>query len=244
MTNIERVFKHNRKCITLYLTLGYPNKEEFFKHVDILVEEGVDILEIGIPVKNPCLDGKTIADTHSKVIGNGFNEGILVTYLLEIRNRYPNLPIAVMSYKEGIDKYSLLDKNNLYDVILCPDQFITTENDNVSLIQIYNEEMPEQTMRERLENNKGFAYVMSGVGITGGKGELPNAYINTIERIKSIADIPIQVGFGIYSPDQVKTVLHNGADGVIIGSEIIRIINNNCEDELRKYVRSIAKVRG
>jgi len=243
MNNIERIFKNNNKCVTLYLTLGYPNKDEFFKHVDILVEEGMDILEIGIPVENPSLDGKTIADTHAKVIQNGFNESILIEYLSELRKKYPRLPIAIMSYKKGIDTYNLLDKNDLYDVILCPDQFVTSENNNAELIQIYNEEMSDEMITERIQNNKGFAYVMSGAGTTGGKGDLSDAYIATMKRIRNIIDIPIQVGFGIYNPDQVKTVLQNGADGVIIGSEIIRVINKNSEDELRKYVRSITEAR-
>lgn len=244
MNNIKRVFQDKKKCITLYLTLGYPTKEEFFKHVDILVKAGMDILEIGIPVENPSLDGKTIADTHHKAIENGFNEEMLVVSLKELREKYPMLPIAIMSYKKGIDQYNLLDKHELYDVILCPDEFITAENEDTSLIQIYNEEMSDENIRERLNNNKGFAYVMSGAGTTGGKGELPNAYTSTMKRIQKMVDIPIQIGFGIYSPDQVKTVIENGADGAIIGSEIIRIVNQNDDDELREYVRSLAKARG
>lgn len=246
MENINRIFKNQTKCITLYLTLGYPSMEEFFRHVDILVEAGMDILEIGIPVTNPCLDGNTIVDTHHRAIELGFNEDMLVSSLKKLRERYPKLPIVILSYHEGINQYHLLDwqKTQLYDLILCPDHFVITRDEDSKLVQIYHEDMSDEVIQERLAHNKGFAYVMSGHGTTGGKGSLPQGYLNTMQRIRNFTDIPIQVGFGIHHPDQVKRVIENGADGVIIGSEIIRIINQRDDDQLKSYVQSIVKARG
>ena len=243
MENLEKILKKN-KTITLYLTANYPNRDDFFKNLDILVDGGMDILELGIPVKNPHLDGNTIVNTHRKVLEEGFNEIILVKLLRKIRGRYPSLPLVIMAYTEGIERYKLLSKGEYYDAILCPDEYLSIEDDRVPLIQIYNDQMDETAIKERTLNNRGFGYVMSGCGATGSKGELSNGYISVIKKTRRHSSIPLQIGFGIYSPTQVKTVLRNGADGVIIGSEIIRKIDENNDVQLRRYVESLTKARG
>lgn len=244
MNSIDNIFNKKNKCITFYLVANYPCRDDFFRCLDILVNNGMDILELGIPVENPHLDGKTIAEALCIVLDNGFNERVLIELLIEIKERYPNLPLIIMTYGEGINQYNLLSKGEYYDAILCPDEYLTSNNGHVDLIQIYNEEMGDITIRERIANNQGFAYVVSGLGITGCKGELPDKYLYTIKKIRRVSSIPIQIGFGIHSPEQVKTVLNNGADGVIIGSEIIRKINEENEEELIAYIQSIVKARG
>ncbi|WP_432408228.1 tryptophan synthase subunit alpha [Wukongibacter sp. M2B1] len=244
MNNIRNIFNTKNKCITFYLTVGYPNEDEFFRALDILVKNGMDILELGIPVEKPHLDGRTIANTHHKVIEKGFNQSILVKFLVKIREKYPRLPLAIMSYLEGINKYNLLAKGEYYDAILCPDEYLVRGNNNTNIIQMYNEEMSGEEIKEQLLNNQGFAYVVTGAGTTGGKGDLHNGYLYTMKKIKGLSSIPIQIGFGIYSPQQVRTILDNGADGVIIGSEITRRIDQCNEEELRRYIQSIIKARG
>jgi len=243
MDCINSVFNKKNKCITFYLTAGYPNKDVFLRSLDILVNNGMDILELGIPVENPHLDGETIANAHYKALKNGFNEKILVKLLIDIKEKYPRLPVVVMTYVEGIKKYDLLSKGKHYDAILCPDEYLIRVNDNIKIIQIYNEEMDESAIRERIYNNQGFAYVMTGLGTTGGKGNIPNAYLSTMKKIRAISSIPIQIGFGIHSPQQVRTILKDDVDGVIIGSEITRKINEGNEVELIRYIQSISKAR-
>lgn len=244
MDKINNIFSEKNKCITFYLMADYPNRKDFLKSLDILVKNGMDILELGIPVKNPHLDGKTISYAHRKVLENGFSQEVLLELLKEIKEKYPSLPLVIMTYNQGIKEYDLISKGEYYDAILCPDEYLTRKNNNVNLIQIYNEEMDEKTIGDQISNNQGFAYVVTGLGTTGGKGELPDKYLSTMKKIRELSFIPIQIGFGIYSDEQVETVLNNGADGVIIGSEIIRKINEGNEENLIRYVQSIAKARG
>ena len=75
MNHLRNVFHKKRKCITYYLTVGYPNEDDFFRNIDILVNNGMDILELGIPVEKPYLDGKTIANTFNKVLEKEFDLG-------------------------------------------------------------------------------------------------------------------------------------------------------------------------
>lgn len=229
-----------KNLLTLYLTVGYPDKDTFFKSLDIMVKEGMDILELGIPVENPSLDGNTVSNTHKIALEKGFNEKVLDIYLKKIKSLYPDLPILIMSYKDGIEKYNLLNKTNLYDAILAPDESL--QLDNVKTVQIFNEKMNKEQIKDKLSITNCFAYVMSGVGTTGTKGDLPQGYIQTMKNIREISDIPIQIGFGIYSDNQIKEVLSKGANGVIIGSEIIRKIDEGL-DSLRKYMKNISKAR-
>ncbi|GAA0180893.1 tryptophan synthase subunit alpha [Clostridium sediminicola] len=233
MDNLKEVLKDNKRLLTLYMTLAYPSFSEFLKYLDILVENQVDILEIGIPVQNPYLDGKVISQTYNKVKVDGFDKIQCLNMLKEIRNRYPKLPIVIMSYYEGIVNNSLLENSDLYDALLCPDEFLNNSN---KLIQIYNEDMTDKEIIDKLNYNSYFAYVMSSNSPTGSIGEIPTNYINTINRIRKYSDIPVQVGFGISTAKQAKEILCNGSDGIIIGSEIIRKINENNIINFEAYI--------
>lgn len=242
MNMVTKTFAQGKKNITLYLTLGYPNDEVFLRAVDILVEEGVDILELGIPVEKPYLDGEVVANSYLKVLNSGMNEKKLQLLLELIKSRHPNLPIVLMSYSEGLKKYNIIKYNRYFDALLSPDEILDLGKYNTSAIQIYNEELGEEEIKSRLALNEGFAYVMSGVGITGGTGELPKGYLVTMKRVRKYSNIPIQIGFAIHSREQVQEVFENGADGSIIGTQILRKLNEG-EDSLREYVKEICKVK-
>ncbi len=238
MDNLEKIYKAKKNTLTLYLTINYPSKSKFYEIVDTLVESGMDILEIGIPVKNPVMDGETIRQTHEKVLKEGLTKEDITQCLTKIRDKYPSLPIVIMSYWEGIEKYSLLELTNYYDALICPDKFLQLETKNIDVVQIYHEEMALDEIKENLKYNNGFAYVLSSKGKTGAKKELSNNYKKTIEKINSLSNIPTQIGFGVYKKEHVESILNSGANGVIIGSEITRKINENL-DNLKTYVENL-----
>lgn len=225
--------------ITFYMTADYPDRERFMSALDILVRNGMDVLELGIPVENPNLDGILVRETHQKVLKHGFN-GTRLNALLElIRNRYATLKIVVMSYEAGVEKYDLLKGSPLYDALLCPDAFYRENEETTSLVQMYNTHMSDQEVNLRLNNNSFFAYVMSYVGVTGSLSHINDDYSWLIEKLKQRTNIPIQVGFGIKTPSQVSTLFKKGADGAIIGSELIKIIDENDEEKLSHYISAI-----
>ena len=237
---ISQKLKKKEKLLTFYLTAGYPNWKKFFDVLECLISGGMDILELGIPNPNPELDGKTISQTHKYVLDKNFKQKNLFNYLTEIKNRYPQLPLILMTYQNIIDKYDLLDHSDYYDGLLCPDK--TLKRVEVPTVQIYKQTMSDKEINKKLSVNQGFAYVISGQTQTGSRGKLPNSYRQLLSRIRKRTSLPIQVGFGIYKSEQVKEVLSAGADGVIIGSEIIRKINKS-KIELSNYVQKLNEVR-
>lgn len=242
LNNLEKFFKDKKKALTLFMTLFYPGKDEFYEWLDILVKNGMDVLEIGIPVKNPVMDGEVIRKSYEKVLKKDMQEEEIILALKIVKEKYPDLPVVIMSYFEGIEKYNLFDYGEYYDAILCPDRLLEKVREDIKLIQIYHEEMEDRTIEKLLKNNDGFAYVLSGKGSTGSRGSLSSNYEITMRRIRKISSIPIQVGFGIYEAGQIKKLLQSNVDGAIIGSEIIRKIDNGDKDSLDNYLKDLKKV--
>ena len=242
LNNLDNFFNNGNKALTLFITLFYPEKEEFFNWVDLLVENGMDILEIGIPVENPVMDGEVIRKSYEKVLENNINEEEIISALEIIKGKHPKLPIVIMSYYEGIEKYNLFNYGEYYDAILCPDRFLEKQNKDINIIQIYHEDMDDLTVKKLLASNDGFAYVLSGKGSTGGRGELSSNYKTTMKEIRKSSPIPIQIGFGIYEPKQIEKLLQSKVDGAIIGSEIIRKIDSGNKDLLKDYIRELKRV--
>ncbi|MBU3209307.1 tryptophan synthase subunit alpha [Clostridium algidicarnis] len=236
---MDRIWSNlkGKKALTVFLTAAYPNKERFFEIVDLISKASVDVLEIGIPVENPYVDGETIAKTHRQVLENSFDEKELKSILVSIREKYPNLLVVIMTYKVGIEKYNLLSMKDYYDALLCPEESLKFEDTN--LINIYNEEMTLEEIEDRLRYNKGFAYVVSGVGKTGGTEKMPERYKHTMKIIRELSDIPVQIGFGVNTKEDAASVINNGADGVIIGSQFIRKVDTGSDTEILNFIKEI-----
>lgn len=167
------------KDLVLYMTIGYPDENTFFQMLDMLDEEKVPVLELGIPVGNPFLDGDLIRQSHKQVLDSGIGREKIVRWLQKIRREY-KFRIILMTYKEGMEKFCLseLDRK-LYDGILCVDEVIRADS-GMKPVQIYNETMTEVQMLGLLAENANFAYVMSGNGKTGSFSRLPDGYIRTV----------------------------------------------------------------
>lgn len=234
MDNIINIFD-SRKALTVYLMASYPNKERFYTIIDLMERSGVDILELGIPVEEPYLDGKVISDANKTVLDEGFSKETLIEILDYIKKNCKNMKVILMTYKAGVEKYDLLALQPCYDALLCADFLYKV--DNANLIQLYNETMLEEEIVERLRYNNGFAYVMSGAGKTGGTGGMSKNYIKTMEAIKKHSKLPIQIGFGISAVKDALEVLDNHAEGIIIGSEFIRKVNSGDDYDMVQFLK-------
>ncbi|MFB1050148.1 tryptophan synthase subunit alpha [Paraliobacillus sp. JSM ZJ581] len=229
------------KQLALYLPCCYPNEDRFFEVLDIMESYKVDVLELGIPVADPHMDGTVIKDSHQQVLDQGFNQSYLNQILVTIKSKY-TFKVVLMTYKEGLDKYNLLSiDSELVDGILCVDQDITLENYPMP-IQLYNETMTDQLLEKQLMNNRLFAYCMSGAGKTGSFDQVPTNYIQTIKRIRKYSNIPVFVGFGIKDEQDVASVYHNGADGAIIGSYFVKILKNETMEQVASYIKRLKSV--
>lgn len=224
------------KNIIFYLTLNFPNKDEFFKLLDILDGKGVENIEIGIPVDNPFMDGPVIQYTHQEVIKFGIGKDDIQSTLQKIRKKY-NFKIFLMTYFEGIKKYNLTSFDYLYDGLLCVNQKLT-RNDTRVPVQIYPPDIEKKEMEQLLQNNEGFAYVISGNGKTGSFNEVPKEYVENMSFIKENSNLPVYIGFGIKTSEDVREVLKSGADGVIIGTALLTVYVEEGLDGVESYLKT------
>lgn len=225
------------KKLVLYLPLFYPNKERFYQILDNIDELKIDYVEIGLPSKDPYIDGEAISKAHSKIINDKYENNQYLDALLKIKQKY-SFKVVLMGYFEEFKQFPMFfeeEYTKYFDAILCiglPSEIKISYN-----IPILNELDDKENFVKKLNHDPLFAYVMSSAGKTG-SGELKNNYIETIKKIKDFKNIDCFVGFNIRSGQDVKTVIQNGADGAIIGSQFIKEIEKNREVS---YLNEISK---
>lgn len=230
------------KQLALYLPCCFPNETKFFDVLNLMEKYKVDILELGVPVTNPHMDGAVIRESHQQVLNQGFNKADFKQILARIKEQY-SFKVVVMTYAEGLMEYDLLTScKNKMDGLLCVDRTVTIE-DFHSPIQIYNEEMTDEVLKEQLEHNRLFAYCMSGIGKTGSFNHVPNNYMDTMKRIKTFSSIPVFIGFGIKDQRDVAGVLANGADGAIIGSYFVNLVATSTMEHIENYLSELKYIR-
>ena len=239
MSRIESVFKQkNHKALIAYVTVGYPNIEATLKVVPLLAECGCDIIELGIPFSDPMADGATIQLASFK----GLENGVTTTQCFDIAKKLSkktSIPLVFMTYFNPIYKYGLV-KFCLdciaagVDGLIVPD-LIPEEGDElgnfaaksgVDLIYLLAPTSNSVRIELVVSKSHGFIYLVSIAGVTGARNELPVDLGKFIEKVKQIARQPVCVGFGISTPEQATQVAKT-ADGVIIGSKLIQLLETD-----------------
>lgn len=226
------------KQAVFYVTINYPSQEEFFQILDCLEEGGIQYVELGIPVNNPYMDGAVVRESHEHVMKQGLSQSELIAILERVQKNYTFKKI-IMTYSEGLDRYNILETmQHLFDGILCVDRLITKDECNKS-IQIYNGEQSINEIKKKVKENEVFMYLMSQHGKTGSVGKLPTEYQDMIPILRAQSDLPIFVGFGIQDETDVSQVISNGADGVIIGSNFMKIYQEKGIEGISAYINKI-----
>ncbi|CAN5606633.1 tryptophan synthase subunit alpha [soil metagenome] len=262
---IEKKFaelkSRNQKGLICYVLGGYPNAGTSEKIISSIVDGGADFIEIGIPFSDPIADGPTIQEASFKALKKGINPDICLGIVRATRKRYPELPIVIMTYsnilqKKGFRKFMEIAKEAGVDGFVLPDMTIEESREyleyskNLELASVFLVAPNTSNFRIKrtLEVSTGFVYVVSVYGTTGMRNSF-NAYtLTAIRNIKKLSSNKnnISVGFGISQPHHIKLMSKYGADAVIVGSAIIKLIDDNkydsidrLQDKLKKYIKSL-----
>ena len=249
-----------QKGLICYVMGGYPNPIACEKIISAIVEGGADIIEIGIPFSDPIADGPVIQEAAFKALKKGVTPQMCLNLIKKTRKRYPELPIVIMTYsnileKNGFRKFMEMAKEAGTDGFILPDMTID-ESENylqyskdLGLASIFL--VAPNTSNLRIKNtlavSTGFVYVVSVYGTTGMRNSFNKYTLTAIKNIKKLGSKKnISVGFGISTPQHVKLMSNNGADAVIVGSAIVKMIDGikgdsiiQLQDNLRNYVKSL-----
>ncbi len=253
---IDSINGRNESALIPFLTAGFPDSSLFLQLSLAILESGGDLLEIGIPFSDPLADGPTIQASSQVALANGMNVEKTFELCTALR-RETNKPLILMTYINPVLAYGLKNFSKACNQVgvngvIIPDlppeeasewKEIATEHgiDTIFL-------MAPTTNKERFPlingYTSGFIYYVSTTGVTGSTGELPEELVRKLEEVRKLSRWPVGVGFGISTPQQVA-MLAPHADGIIIGSAIIRKIQatdtNNVVPEVETMIRKLKK---
>ncbi|MCX8171255.1 MAG: tryptophan synthase subunit alpha [Candidatus Bathyarchaeota archaeon] len=266
MRLIERKFESLKRrgegALIGYITCGDPTSNHTLAIAEALIDGGVDMLELGIPFSDPIADGPVIQRAAVRALRAGIRPAMVLENARRISVAHPDLPIIILTYynvifRMGLENFfSFANESNVSGVIV-PDMTIEESLDyravaskyDIDTIFLAAPSTSDERLKKIVECSSGFLYLVSVFGVTGVRERLREESINFIRRAATISDgrIPVAVGFGVSKPSHIKGIITNGADGAIVGSKIVKIIEENIDDEkrmllnLKKYVRRLKK---
>ncbi|MDD5660139.1 MAG: tryptophan synthase subunit alpha [Actinomycetota bacterium] len=251
-TVIKRKFEElktlRQKGFIPFVTCGYPNLEDFIKLVCALDKNGADIIEIGIPFSDPLADGPVIQATSKNALDRGMNTDKVFNSVVEIRSK-SNIPIVLMTYfnivyRYGIEKFlheaAVSGVNGLIIPDLPLEEFRNYEDyfkdgalDNILLASLTS---GENRLKQISSLSKGFLYCVSVKGVTGVRNTVSLEVIEFLKKIRKFTDIPLALGFGISTIEQInKTKAY--CDAIVMGSKILSVLLSS--DTFKKGLKSI-----
>ncbi len=255
LTNtLEKLKNKSKKALVAYLVAGDPDIETTLELMMMLVDSGVDIIEIGVPFTDPIAEGPIIQKAHDRALKNNVTLKSIFEMAQKYRENDNETPLVLMGYLNTfIFNKTLIEdnKNNVIDSVLVVDipgelnlKDYGVYNPNINTISLISPTTKKDRIKSIAKNSSGFVYYVTLRGVTGASNLDVNEISNNVEEIKKYASVPTLAGFGIKSPEDAK-LLSQHSDGVIIGSSIVQMIEEGSQskefDRIRTYITDIKK---
>ncbi len=257
MDRFKQIFQNlesqGRKALISYMTYGFPDIESSERLIKIIALES-DIIEIGIPFSDPMADGPIIQEASRLALLNGVSVRNAVEFVKDLRKVYSGA-IVIMSYFNPVYRYGANDffkdlSINGADGIIIPDmpveetRVVSQAKNLLKTILMVAPTTPQDRIKFICENSEGFVYVVSSLGVTGTRDHFNEDVVDFISRVKQVSPVPVCVGFGISSPEQASQ-LSKYADGVIIGSALVKLVNVSLpiDNSISKIITFLRKIR-
>lgn len=251
MTDIKFAFA-NGKAFIPFITAGDPDLETTEKLLVAMGENGADIIEIGIPFSDPIAEGVVIQEADLRSLAGGTTTDKIFDMVKNARPKIKSA-LAVMTYINpifvyGTDKFMAKCKECGISAVIVPDTPYEEREELLPYCEKYGIDLISliaPTSHDRIKmiakEAKGFVYCVSSMGVTGVRSEIKTDLGEMIGLVKSVSDTPCAIGFGISTPEQAKE-LSKIADGVIVGSAIVKIVakyGKDCVEPVCEYVKSM-----
>ncbi len=252
MNRINQKLREDKKLLSIYFSAGYPQLNDTVEIIEKLQNNGVDMIEIGLPFSDPLADGPTIQESSTQALKNGMTSDVLFDQLKPIRKTV-HIPLVVMGYfnpilQYGVEKFCEKCAEVGIDGLIIPDLPVDVFHDHYEeifstygLINVFL--ITPQTGEERIrfidKISKGFIYMVSSASTTGAKtsfGNLQNDYFKRIDSMK--LKTPQIVGFGISNKETFAQATAF-AKGAIIGSAFVKNLTENGIQGIDSFVGSL-----
>jgi len=237
-----------------FLTAGDPSLERTVAAASELEAAGVDVLELGVPFSDPLADGPVIQRSSERALGRGVTLASVLDAVRRIRERSA-IPLLLFSYlnpllRHGLERLARDARRSGVDGVLVTD--LPPEEAGEWLAAARGEELDtvflaaptsgDRRLRRVTEASRGFVYAVSRTGVTGEQESLSEDAKPLVERIHALTDVPVALGFGISTPEQVAAAARV-ADGVVVGSALVRFLEESPGGDLGAQVRWLKSAR-
>jgi tryptophan synthase alpha chain len=237
----EELKNKNENALVAFYVGGDPNLEISKEALEVIANMA-DIVEIGIPFSDPVADGPTIQKADVRALNKGMNPLKAFEIVKELDEKTPNTPKVFLTYYNiifnmGEEEFVKKCKECGIDGLVVPDLPIeeaeslynTCKKYDVDLIFLVAPTTPDERLKRILEKCSGFVYVVSVTGITGVREKVQEETKELVKRVAKYSNVPICVGFGISKKEHVEEITKY-ADGAIVGSAIVRIVEKYLDE--------------
>ena len=237
MSNIRKAFEQGKAFIP-FITCGDPDLETTGAVVRAAVENGADLIELGIPFSDPTAEGNVIQGANLRALSGGVTTDKIFAFVKELRKDV-KVPMVFMTYANvvfsyGAERFLSSCKECEIDGLILP----VCHQYGVDLISLI---APTSANRIAMiaKEAEGFLYIVSSLGVTGARSEIKTDLASIVEVVRQNTDIPCAIGFGISTPEQAKKMA-NISDGAIVGSAIVKLLETY-KKEAPEYVGAYVK---
>ena len=225
-----------RPGLVVYLTAGDPDLATTKAMAIAAIDNGADVIELGVPFSDPLADGPVIQRASERAVAKGTRLTDVLGFCKEIRAARPDAGLILFSYlnpvlRLGLSEFARAAKAAGADGVLLTDMIVEEADEYLKLMHenglapvfLAAPTSPDARLKAITENSQGFVYAISRVGITGTQAELASDAEALVKRLKQFTKLPIALGFGISTPQHVRAVAEF-ADAAVVGSAIVALI--------------------
>lgn len=249
----EQCKQNNKKALIPYITAGDPQPDYTVAMMHALVDAGADILELGVPFSDPGAEGPVIQLAMERALAHDVSLRNVMSMVAEFRTKNNNTPVLLMGYLNpieimGYETFAQQAAESGVDAVLIVDMppeeaselLISLKKHGLDMIFLVAPTTEITRIKAITAVASGFIYYVSLKGVTGA-GNLDTEGVKAhVDKIQSVTDLPVVVGFGIkdaHTAEQISRI----ADGVVVGSAIVKMIAENADslDSATKVITGI-----
>lgn len=251
MSNIQSAFAQGKAFIP-FITCGDPDLETTAAVVRAAVQNGADLIELGIPFSDPTAEGPVIQGANLRALQGGVTTDKIFDLVRELR-RDVTIPMVFMTYANvvfsyGAERFISTCQQVGIDGLILPDLPFEEKEEFLPICRQYGIDLISliaPTSQNRIamiaKEAEGFLYIVSSLGVTGTRSEITTDLTSIVDVVRQNTNVPCAIGFGISKPEQAKQMA-DIADGAIVGSAIIKLLEQygkDAPDYVGQYVKSM-----
>jgi len=246
--------EQGKTALIPFIVAGDPDLATTAKALKILDACGSDVIELGVPYSDPLADGPVIQASATRALAKGTTFDDVISMVKEVTPEL-SCPVSLFTYynpilKRGIPNFMTIVKEAGLRGLVVPDvpleetEFLRSEaaKNNLELVLLTTPTTPNERMEKITQASEGFIYLVSAVGVTGTRTNVSGKVQSLLQDIKKVTEKPVAVGFGVSTAEHVKQIAGWGADGVIVGSAMVRLLGESASpEEGLKMLEELAK---